>query len=194
MPSFTYQPVSELEAVNLMLSTIGESPVSSLAVTGDLNVSVARQMLYDVSREIQTVGWYFNTEIDYPLPRDIDGYINVPPNTLSLDLAKDYSYLDVTQRGTQLYNRKDHTSIFDKDLMGDLVLFLEWDKLPQAARQYVAIVAARRFQRRLLGNDFTDTVTQAEELAAKAQLEDADAWSRDYNMADSYDIFQTIAR
>lgn len=194
MPSFTYQPMTELESVNLMLTTIGESPVSTLNVTGDLNVSVARQMLYDVSREVQTHGWYFNTETNYPLVRDVDNYITVPSNTLSIDLAKELSYLDVVMRGTRLYDKENHTYVFDKDLKADIVLFLEWGMLPQSARQYITIVAARRFQRRLLGDDFTDSVTAEEELRAKAQLDDADAWERDYNMQDSLDVFETLRR
>lgn len=194
MPSFTFQPMTELESVNLMLTTIGETPVSTLAVTGDLNVSVARQMLYDVSREVQTEGWYFNTEKNYPLARDVDNYITVPSNTLSVDLAKELGYLDVVMRGTRLYDKEKHTYVFDRDLKVDLVLFLEWDMLPQSARQYITIVAARRFQRRLLGDDFTDTVTREEEIRARAQLDDADAWERDYNMMDSFDVYETLRR
>ena len=194
MPSFTYQALSELEAINLMLSTIGEAPVSTLNVTGDLNVSVARQVLYDVSREVQTEGWYFNTEVDYPLARTVDGYINIPTNTLSLDLAQSYDYLNVTQRGTRLYDRTNHTFIFTQDLKADIVLFLDWDSLPQPARQYVAIVSARRFQRRMLGSDLTESVTKDEELKARAQLDDADSWSRDFNMADSPDVAYTLRR
>lgn len=194
MPSFTYQPMTELESVNLMLTTIGETPVSTLSVTGDLNVSVARQMLYDVSREVQTHGWYFNTETNYTLVRDVDNFISVPANTLSIDLSKDLGYLDVVMRGTRLYDKENHTYVFDSDLKADIVLFLDWDSMPQSARQYITIVAARRFQRRLLGDDFTDSVTAEEELRAKAQLDDADAWERDYNLMDSFDVYETLRR
>jgi hypothetical protein len=192
MPSFTYQALTELEAVNLMLSTIGESPVSTLEVSGDLNVSVARQMLYDVSREVQTIGWYFNTDVDYSLPLDVSGNINVGGNVLSLDLSdinSDIYSLDVVQRGSRLYNRKGGTYVFTSPLYADITWFLPWDDMPQAARQYVAIVASRRFQRRLLGDDVSEKVTAVEEAQAKATLEDFDANTRDYNLADSYGTF-----
>ena len=185
MPSFTYQALTELEAVNQMLSTIGESPISTLEVTGDLNVSVARQVLYDTSREIQTKGFYFNTEVDYPLARTVDGYITVPTNTLALEMSQYYRYYDVTQRGTRLYDRRNHTFVFTEDLKADLVLFLSWDELPQPAKQYIAIAAARRFQRRMLGDDTSEKFTEMEEVMAKAQLEDSDANARDYNMGDA---------
>lgn len=195
MTSFTYQALSELEAVNLMLSTIGEAPVSSLEVSGDLNVAEARQMLYNVSREVQTVGWYFNTDENYSLVRNLSGEISFPSNVLTLDLSDnntDLWNLDVTQRGSRLYNRKGNTYVFTQDLTVDLTWFLPWDDLPQAARQYIAIVAARRFQRRFLGDDVAEKVTAAEETMAKAQLEDFDAGTRDYNLADSYDTFMIV--
>lgn len=195
MTSFTYQALSELEAVNLMLSTIGEAPVSSLEVSGDLNVAEARQMLYNVSREVQTVGWYFNTDENYSLVRNSSGEIPFPSNVLTLDLSDnntDLWNLDVTQRGSRLYNRKGNTYAFTQDLTVDLTWFLPWDDLPQAARQYIAIVAARCFQRRFLGDDVAEKVTAAEETMAKAQLEDFDAGTRDYNLADSYDTFMIV--
>lgn len=194
MPSFTYQHLSELEAVNLMLSTIGETPVSTLESSGDLNVSIARQMLYDVSREVQTEGWYFNTEVKYPLPRNSDGAINLPANLLGLDLTDDYYNVDATPRGSRMYDRTNHTYVFTQDLEADLTLFLTWNELPQAAKQYIAIVAARRFQKRLLPDDYTSKYTQDEELKARAQLDDYDANTRDYNMADNYNVFNILER
>lgn len=194
MPSFTYQPLTELEAINMMLTNIGETPVSTLNSTGDLYVSVARQMLYDVSREVQTVGWYFNTEVNYPLPRDTTGKITVSQNVITLDLTDDYFEYDAVLRGNKLYNRKDHSYVFDQNLKADLTLFLSWDELPQPARQYVAIVSARRFQKRYQPDDYTTKVTADEEIMAKAQLEDYDANTRDYNMADNYAVFNILER
>lgn len=194
MPSFTYQPLTELEAINQMLSTVGESPISTLEVTGDLNVSVARQVLYDTSREVQSYGFYFNTEVDYPLSRDLSNNINIPNNTLSLEMAKEFRYFNVTQRGTKLYDRTNRTLVFTQDLKANLVLFLAWDEMPQSAKQYIAIVSARRFQRRMLGDELIDKYSEMEERMAKAQLDDADANARDYNMMDADDISSALRR
>lgn len=195
MPSYTYQPLSELEAVNIMLATLGESPVSTLNTTGDLHVSVATQMLYDISREVQTVGWHFNTEEDYPLIRDLSSNIPYPNNALSLDVSDDYSSkYDAVMRGGKLYDRKAHSYVFAEDLKVDIVFFLSWAELPQPARQYIAILAARRFQRRFQGDAQIEKDTTMEEALAKAQLEDFDASTRDYNLGDNYDVFQIIGR
>lgn len=194
MPSFTYQALTELEAINQMLSIVGEAPISTLEVTGDLNVSVARQTLYDTSREIQSYGYYFNTETNYPLSRTVNNQIPIPTNTLTFELTKELYYLDVTQRGTRLYDLKNHTFVFDQDLKANIVLFLAWDEMPQSAKQYIAIVAARRFQRRMLGDELIDKYSEMEERMAKAQLDDADANARDYNMMDAYDINTALRR
>lgn len=194
MASNTYQPLSELEAVNLMLATIGESPVSSLNNSGDLHIAMATQFLYDASREVQTVGWHFNYEEEYPLPLNIDQELVVPNNTLSLDVSDVDNAYDVVMRGNRLYDRKNHTYTFSKSLRVDLTLFLPWDSLPQPARQYIAIMASRRFQRRVQGDEVIEKTTAVEEGMAKAQLEDYEASTRDYNLADNYDVFNIIGR
>jgi hypothetical protein len=190
----TYEALSELEAVNLMLATVGDSPVSSLANTGDLHISMALQFLYNVSREVQTVGWHFNYEEEYPLALNIDSNIVVPSNTLTLDVSDVDNTYDVVTRGNRLYDRKNHTYTFSKSLKVDIIFFLPWEDLPQPARQYIAIMAARRFQRRVQGDEAVEKHTTSEEAMAKAQLEDWEATTRDYNLGDNYDVFQIINR
>lgn len=194
MPAFTYQSLSELEAVNMMLSTIGEAPVSTLITSGDLNVSIARQMLYDTSREVQTRGYYFNTEYDYPLIRNAANEIKLPNNVLFCDLTDKYNQYDATPRGSRLYNLRTHTYVFTENLEADLTIFLSWDELPQAARQLIAISSARKFQVRILPDDYTSKFTQAEEVEARAQLEDYDANTRDFNLADNSGVFFILER
>ena len=195
MPSFTYQALSEIEAINIVLSTISEAPISTLDLSGDLNVTVARQMLYDTSREVQSEGWYFNTEEDYLLVRNNDSKIPVPNNCLFLDTSDlNNSDLDVTLRGSLLYDRTNHTYVFAYDIYADMYLFLTWDELPQVARQYITIKTARKFQRRMMGDDVREKFTQSEEITARATLEDFDSGARDYNMADNYDVFRIVYR
>jgi len=190
----TYTSLSELEAANIMLSTISVAPVSTLEVPGDLNVSVAKQILYNTAREVESYGYYFNTDAKYPLARDTDGQIILPRNVLFVSVDRDFWSYDATLRGLKLYNRSEQTYKFDKDLTGSVTFFLEWDDLPQPARQYIAIKAARKFQLRMLPDEYTSKYSQQEELEAKAQLEDYDAMERQYNLADSNPVFNILAR
>ena len=52
--------MTELEAVNILLTTIGEAPVNTLTGNQVTDVTVATQVLLEISREIQSQGWHFN--------------------------------------------------------------------------------------------------------------------------------------
>ena len=62
--------MTELEAVNVLLTTIGEAPVNTLTGNQVTDVTIARQVLNEVSREVQSQGWYFNTENGVTLTPD----------------------------------------------------------------------------------------------------------------------------
>lgn len=173
---------TELDAVNTMLATIGESPVSSLEVAGLTDVAIAKQVLTETSRAVQSKGWHFNTEVNYPLARTIEGYVNVPLNTLRVDTTGYDSDVDVVQRGIRLYDRANHTYVFDRALTADLVLYLAFDELPEAARYYITIRAARVFQRRVLSSETVESFTQEEEMYALVALSEAEGDTADSNV------------
>ena len=47
---------TKLEAINVMLTAIGESPVNTITSSTTTDVSIAIQILDNVSREVQSVG------------------------------------------------------------------------------------------------------------------------------------------
>lgn len=174
---------SQLEAVNTMLDCINSSPVQTLEDSGDVDVAKAVACLNEVSREVQAKGWHWNTEDDYPLNRDSTGRIQLGNDMMRVDTSKEFQCgYNVIQRGTKLYWLDQHTDIFDKDLKGEVVFLLPWEELPQAARNYVMIRAARRFQGRQLGSDSKFKFSQDEEATAEAELNLAEANTGDYNM------------
>ena len=58
---------SKLESINVMLTSIGESPVNTITSSTTTDVSIAVQILDNVSREVQSVGWHFNTDVNLSL-------------------------------------------------------------------------------------------------------------------------------
>lgn len=188
-------PTSELEAVNIILGVVGENPVNSLDVPGLANVDIARQVLHDISREVQSQDWNFNTEYDYPLPLTLDGHILTPTDALKLDLVDDLiGRADPVQRGNKLYNRKTRSWVFPEPLRFDITFFLPFEQIPEQIRRYIAIRAARFFQRRFLSSNDINAFTEEEEMAARAGALAADASTADYNMAENYDVFQVMDR
>lgn len=60
----TLNTTTELEAVNTMLQTIGESTVTTLGGTLPYEVSAAQTILNEVIREVCMDSYVFNTEED----------------------------------------------------------------------------------------------------------------------------------
>jgi len=175
-------PTSELEAVNAMLVTIGETPVNTIEDTTVADAQIALDTLRRVSREVQKKGWTFNTEKNYPLPptSPTPGEIKLPNNVLRVDAV--IPQKDVVQRGFRLYDRENHTYLFDETLQAEMVVALLFDELPEAARQYIYLRSARVFQDLMLGSQTIHGFTQLEEQQAWAGLLEAEADVGDYNI------------
>ena len=183
MPTLTTQ----LEAVNSMLGHIGEAPVSSISNPSALPISAstALSVLDEVSREVQSEGWYFNSEKDVTLSPDGSGNIVLDSDVVFADVV-DYT-LDVAQRGSKLFDRKNNTLVFTKDVTVSLIRLLDWDDLPEPARRYITLRASRMLQGRLVGSRELEALIARDEYIAKSRLEEYDSNSSDRTIFDSYD-------
>nr|WP_047575749.1 tail protein [Methylobacterium sp. ZNC0032] len=174
---------TELDAINLMLAGIGESPVNTVESNGVVDAVLARQQLRATMRRVQERGWHWNTDPDLVLPRTFpDGFINVPANTLKVDTTRPDQDVDVVQRGTRLYDRRKHSYSFDRALTVNLVSLLPFDEMPEAGRQFVALSAARKFQEDRVGSGDASAFNRRDELIAWSSLCDAEAETRGYNV------------
>lgn len=179
---------TELEAVNVMLGTIGEAPVNSLSPLNVADVTVAKNVLDEIRREVLTEGYQFNTEHDVPMSPDQDGNVSVPDNALKITLTTPRANLmDVVQRGNKLYDRRNHTFTFTTTLKASIIYLLEWDDLPEAARLYIKIRAARTFCQRQIGSTALVSFTASDEFAALAKMKQADDDNAAYSIFDTYD-------
>lgn len=186
-------PSTELEAVNTMLRAIGESPVSTLSGDVGVDVVTARQTLTEIMKAVQTEGWIFNTEYDYPLNRDMSGQIIVPANALQVDIVKNrYSDIDPVMRGNKVYDRKNHTFTFTIDLKAKIVFGLSFTDMPESARHYVTYRAARKFQDNSLGSEELHKFNERDELMARVRFMDEQAEDEDHNFLRDTDGFQQL--
>lgn len=185
---------SRLEAVNSMLMSIGEAPINQLdGLTVD--ASIAEATLDEVSRAVQSIGWHFNTEKDFPLVRSLDNRIPLTSDIVRVDLvAHEYINIDAVQRNGFLYDRKNHTYTFDKDLKAEVVRLLDWDDLPQPARSYIIVKATRMFQTRVVGSDTLAGQLAADELSSLVVLKEFDADTADHTVFDNYSVAQVLDR
>ena len=189
-------PTTELEAVNVMLSALGEAPVSSLDDPSLVDAALARSILAETSVEIQTRGLHCNTEIDYPLAPTVDGEIKLPANCAKVDTTGQSRDVDVVQRGGRLYDRGERSFTSFKDtLYVDMVLLLSFEDVPQHVKRYITVKATRRFQARLVGSDTLAAFTAQDEQEAQIEFERTEAINEDNNLlTGSYDTYKIIAR
>lgn len=186
-------PTTELEAINTMLSTIGESPVNTVEDTGNVDVVIARQILQTASREVQARGWHFNTEINYTITPDSEGYLVLPKTVLKVDTVYPDSSKDVVVRGSRLYDREKHTYVFTDAVKVDMTILLTFDELPEVARNYVTIRASRIFQERVVGSDTLHAFNSQDEARAMVSLMEYEADTADLNiLSGNYSVYRIL--
>ncbi len=180
----TVAATTELEAVNIMMAAIGESPVNTLTGTLPADVVMARSTLTEVNKEVQSEGWSFNTEIDVTQQRT-DGTNNIDLSTDVLRIDPNihqHPTIDAIQRGLKLYDRLNNTYIFSEDLICTIVYLRTFVEIPEPARRYITIKAARIFVDRLVGDQGLRTYTQQDETRARAILMETDYANADHNL------------
>lgn len=176
-------PTTELDAINTMLSSIGEAPVNTVEDSGVVDAVMARQILTSVSREVQTRGWHFNTDKDFKLtPTFPEGELVLPRSVLRVDSVGIDEHIDVVVRGQRLYNRRKHSFRFDRPLLVDIIILLPFDDLPEPARGYITIRASRIFQERVVGSGELSSFSQKDEMRALVALKEMDGDTADYNI------------
>ena len=191
----TLVPTSKLDAVNSILLGIGEAPVNTLG-SGLQEAEIAEVTLNNINREVQTIGWHFNTEVRYSLGKNSDGIINLPSNCLKVDVTsvlRDYD-TDVVERNRKLYDRVKNSFIFTEDIETDIVIFLDFEAIPETARRYITLRAARKYQENILGSTTLSKLQADEEKLALFALKEAESEIGDYNIFDQYDTYRHIDR
>ncbi|MCR5870681.1 MULTISPECIES: hypothetical protein [unclassified Sphingomonas] len=179
-------PMSELEAVNRMLKSIGQAPVNTLEVTGIGDVNKARQDLEETSRDVQTAGWSWNTDDAYPLSPDANGYILIPNGVLDVDAAD--PTVNVAQRRNPqngsmcLWDLDNRTFTFTSPVDCKIIWGIAFNDLPQIARTYISTAAARRFQARVVSSTVLDRYNETDEERAWFLLQRGERRTRDTNV------------
>jgi hypothetical protein len=98
-------------------------------------------------------------------------------------------------RGQRLYDRINHTYEFTKAIRVSMVLLLDFLDLPQAARFYINVRAARVFQQRVVGSELLGSFTARDEALARASLKKLDSNNADYNiLTGSWSVARILTR
>ena len=189
---------TELEAVNVILSTIGEAPLNSLSGSLPVDGTMAKNVLSEISREVQSSGWHFNTHYKSTLTRDTNNNIPVATNVVRVELDPNLESkgdYDLVQRDGFLFNMAKNTDIFDRNFEDfTQVLLLPFNEIPEQAKRYITIRSARVFHDRTLGANTLHKFSQEDEKQALSILRNAEMRTGDYTIFDTPEQIYTIAR
>ena len=185
MPFPTTNATQELPAVNEILASVGQAPVTTLDQTNP-DVAIAYDTLMQVSREVQAEGWTFNTEHEYETTTDGNKEYVIPNNMLQVDLNNydnTYSTKNVVRRNGKLYDKWNHTyEITDdasEEIKLDIVWFFDWVDLPVPIQDYIVSRAAAIVSSRIVGDG-----QQYQVLSIKEQQTRASAMEYECNQGD----------
>jgi len=219
MPT-TNNAQAELQAVNEILASIGQAPVTTIEaqtityedgtsaeIPINPEVAIVYETLTQVSREVQAEGWTFNKENEYPMTPDSNGYLSMTGSMLQMDLSDTVanSAFDTVIRNGRLYDKIEHTDVWDttETYDVDVVWYYDFSDLPQVFRDYVTSRAATRCAIRLVGDVNLTQALSSFETWRRANCLEYECAEGDYTMFgfrqgdgfyNSYKPFKALAR
>jgi hypothetical protein len=203
MPFPTTNRQAELPAVNEILASVGQAPVTTLDQTNP-DVAIAYDTLLQVSREVQSEGWTFNKEYNYPFKPDSNKHIVIPNNIIQLDLTDDYRYYDTVRRDGKLYDRTKHTFEWTEEVLyADVTWYFDWVDLPIPIQDYIVARAAAIVCSRIVGDANQVQLIQQKEAYTRAMALEYECNQGDYtffghgrggNFYNSYQPYQALNR
>ena len=173
--------ITELEVVNEVLSTLGDNPVQSLD-DGYQPVFIIKQMLNNLSRDLQTKKYWFNTEYDVTLtPNTLTDKIILPFNILKFEPSE----TQYVARGLTVYDRVNRTSTITDNITATICVMLEFEELPQEARTYLMAQCKYQYNDEYLGEPSLQQKLAKGTNDAKMELDRTHMENEDINILNS---------
>ena len=204
----TTNAAQELPAINQILSSCGQAPVTTLDQTNP-DVAIAYDTLLQVSREVQAEGWTFNKEFHYEMTTDTNDEIVIPNNILQIKLSKNSANVDYDgiRRNGKLYDRQHHTYKWEDittPIEMDIVWEFDWVDLPQPVQDFITARASALVSQRIIGDQTQYQMLQQQEAFARAMALEYDTQQGQYtffghpqgltNYYQSYEPFHALQR
>jgi len=163
---------TELSAVNSILSSIGQSPVTSLGNVQSTTttsaagvattvqsyenpeIALVHNLLMEANKDVQNEGWHFNQEDHVKITRDGNGEYIIPLDYLRMDIHEGQvdRTRDVVVRNGKLWDTVHHTGTFTKDFYFDVTRLYPFSDVPPVIQRYIIASAAVRASVQLVSN------------------------------------------
>ena len=207
----TTNAAKELPAINQILSSCGQAPVTTLDQTNPA-VAIAYDTLLQVNREVQAEGWTFNRENHYEFtPSATPATLNQIPianNILQIKLTENVDNIDydAVRRDGKLYDRMHHRYTWeDHDTVEcDLIWEFDWVDIPEPIQNFIVARAASITSQRIVGDQRQYQMLQEQEAYSRSTSLEYETQQGQYsifghpyyrtNYYNSYKPFQALQR
>jgi hypothetical protein len=189
-------PVTYTYTVNIS-QTVSERALTQNKVTTRVetqtnpDVAIALNTLREVSREVQSEGWSFNTEYDYKITPDSNNEIRIADDVLQMDLNQGYPEnieKEAIYRGGKLYDKKKHSYEWTAETVYvDIVWLFEWENIPAPIQAHIVARAAAIVSSRIIGDSNQYQILQQKEAVTRAQAMEYECNQGDYTFFGSPD-------
>ena len=175
--------LTELDAVNEIISVIGESPLNTLEELKNVDAINALRILRSISRQEQARGWSFNIISEHTLTPDAyTGRIRWQDNYLFL---KGSGGEKLVHSGDYVKDLSTGETTFNNPITCEAILLIPFEELPDVMRTYIVTKAAFKFQSRYFGDDSMVQITTQELPEAWMHLQEYEMDNNDYNILDN---------
>ena len=176
---------TELSAVNSILGSIGQSPVTNITGNALQNPEIAFvvNLLNEVNKDVQTIGWTFNTEHKVKRTPDAQGNYVVPSNAIVYDISDGQidRETNVVKRDGKLFDTINQTDVFTGEYYFDIVTLYPFTDVPPAIQRYIIARASMRAATQLVSNGDLVKLLQLEEQQARANALEYETEQGDHN-------------
>ena len=160
---------TKLEAINTMLSCIGQSPLKTLEGTKSSFTITAEQILEEECKRVLLTGWDFNTENNYQFTPDVNNHIKISNDILLIQHKEIYQNRYVV-RYSKIYDKIKHTFEIDRPLLCKVIWDFPYESLPENFRTYIKMSSAYKFCKRALGSETACMYTKEDVMEAYQDL------------------------
>lgn len=183
MQATTFQYDTELSAINSILASIGQAPLTTLNFENP-EVHLIYNLLQESNRDTQAEGWVFNTEKDLEFMPDKDGFIWIPENILQMDKTDNAVMRDtnVVKRDGKLYDKLNHTYIFVGVQRLNVTWLFNFEDIPPVFQRYITYRASVRAATQIVTNPELTKLLAAQEAYTRAACMEYECNQGDYTM------------
>ena len=194
---------TELSAVNSILGSIGQSPITQLKnssgalISTNPEISYIYNLLVEVTKDVLNEGWHFNTEYGIKISPDANKEISIPSSYLRYDVhdGQTSRLLDVVKKGNKLYDKVKHTFQFTSDVLVDATYLYDFEDIPSAFQRYIIAKASTRAATQLVGDANLARLLQTQEAQNRANVMEYDTQQGDHSFfgfkhEQNYDAYQ----